>query len=90
MVFEAAADDFYAVGEQRRRQCVTGIAGVGAAIESKLEGAIAIDETAFEVSERLSAHTEPSCTLSPGGAEPSTSWVSVSRRTWNQRRQPAA
>jgi hypothetical protein len=46
MIFETTSDQMHAVGEQRRGQGVTGIAGVRAIIETKAERPIAIDSTA--------------------------------------------
>ncbi len=90
VVLEAASHQGDAVGEQGRCKRIPGVAREGAAVEPERERPIAIDEPALEPAKGLAGHGEPSSMASPGGADTRTSCVSVSRRTRNHRRQPAA
>jgi hypothetical protein len=92
MILEAAPDQVYAVGEQRRGERVALVALVGFAVEGEADYASAVDMTATAGAELLRHFAQPSRLpagrLGEAGAVLKISWVTVSRSTTIQARQP--
>ena len=89
VVLEAAPHRAHPVGEQGGGDTVARITREATPVELESELPASVDEAAGGVPARL-AHAPSSATSAPGGADPSTSWVQVSRFTLNQRRHPVA
>ncbi len=82
MIFERAADQRYAIGQQRGGERVAGMAGEAASVEAESSGCAR--------SIRPPLGQAGSCALAPPRLRAEAiSWVRVSRVTTSQRRQPA-
>ena len=88
VIFEAAADEVHAVGEQRCGQGVAREAFVADAVELEAQGLRAIDDSATGQSAGL-RHGAARGSGAPGSALARMSWVRVSRLSLNHCRQPA-
>ena len=86
VIFEAAADELDAVGEQRRGQRIARMAGERLSVESEVDRAGAVDLSAG--GEAMAAHAAPPSLASAASTTLFTLCVTVSRSTISQRRQP--
>ena len=87
VVFEAAADQAHAIGQQGRGERIARMAGELTPVEAEADGFAAVDQAAAGKASR--GHGVASGSASAGPAEAATAWVSVLRRTFSHCRQPA-
>ena len=89
MIFERAADQADAVGEQRRGQRIAGVSGKLRAVEVEAHRVRPVDQTAFGQAIWLRARRHHSEAPGFANSTATISWVLMLRVTTSQAWQPA-